>query len=227
MDSINGFEDLGSLGIATQRDSQPRVTDRGELGQEQFLTLMIAQFRNQDPFEPMTNGEFLSQLAQFGTVSGIGELQNSFSALSESIYSEQALQAANLVGHRVLARTETGYLAEGGVIAGAADLDASASGVIVDITDQAGQLVRRLELGSQPSGLVAWQWDGLTEEGEAAPPGTYRAATTVVRGTLTESVQTLIGATIDSVTLGRNGQGLTLNLEGQGSLRLSQVERIL
>ncbi|WP_405228927.1 flagellar hook assembly protein FlgD [Lentisalinibacter sediminis] len=226
MDSINGFEDLGSLGIATRRESQP-TTAKDELGQEQFLELMIAQFRNQDPMEPMSNGEFLSQLAQFGTVSGIGDLQNSFSALSESIYSDQALQAAGLVGHQVLARTDQGYLADGGTLNGAVNLSAGASGVTVEITDQTGQLVRRLELGGRGSGLTQWRWDGMNTEGEAAAPGNYRVSTIVSRGNQVENAQTLVGATIESVTLGRNGQGLTLNIAGEGSLRLSEVDRIL
>jgi flagellar basal-body rod modification protein FlgD len=226
MDSINGFEDLGSLGIATRRESQSAAPS-DELGQEQFLKLMIAQFRNQDPMEPMSNGEFLSQLAQFGTVSGIGELQDSFSALSESIYSDQALQAAGLVGHQVLARTDTGYLADGGTLNGAVNLSAGASGVTVEITDRAGQLVRRLDLGARGPGLTQWQWDGLNTEGEAAAPGDYRIATIVSRGNQVENAQTLVGATIESVTLGRNGQGLTLNIAGEGSLRLSEVDRIL
>jgi flagellar basal-body rod modification protein FlgD len=177
--------------------------------------------------EPMSNGEFLSQLAQFGTVSGIGDLQNSFSALSESIYSDQALQAAGLVGHQVLARTDQGYLAEGGTLSGAVNLSAGASGVSVEITDQTGQLVRRLELGGRGSGLTQWQWDGMNSEGEAAAPGNYRVSTIVSRGNQVENAQTLVGATIESVTLGRNGQGLTLNIAGEGSLRLSEVDRIL
>lgn len=226
MDSINGFEDLGSLGIATRRESQP-TTPKDELGQEQFLELMIAQFRNQDPMEPMSNGEFLSQLAQFGTVSGIGDLQNSFSALSESIYSDQALQAAGLVGHQVLARTDRGYLADGGTLNGAVNLTAGASSVTVEISDPTGQLVRRLDLGARGSGLVQWQWDGLDNEGEPAAPGDYRVSTIVSRGNQVENAQTLVGATIESVTLGRNGQGLTLNIAGEGSLRLSEVDRIL
>ena len=94
---------------------------------------MIAQFRNQDPFEPMDNGDFLGQLAQFGTVNGIEQLNSSFYDLSESIFSEQALQAANLVGHSVLARTDTAYLEGGGVLAGAIELASSASNVQIDI----------------------------------------------------------------------------------------------
>ena len=42
-----------------------------ELGQDEFLELMMVQLKNQDPMEPMDNGEFLGQMAQFSTVSGL------------------------------------------------------------------------------------------------------------------------------------------------------------
>ena len=74
----------------------PSQARNDELGQSDFLTLMITQFKNQDPFKPMENGEFLGQLAQFSTVSGIDSLNASFAGLTESLQGEQALQAAVL-----------------------------------------------------------------------------------------------------------------------------------
>ncbi len=88
----------------------PEQKARDSLGQEDFLTLMISQFRNQDPFEPMDNGEFLGQLAQFSTVNGISSLNAAFAGLAGSMQDNQALQAAGLVGHSVLAVTDIAYL---------------------------------------------------------------------------------------------------------------------
>ncbi len=84
MEEIGNFANLGNLA------PPPEQRPRDDLGQEDFLTLMITQFRNQDPFEPMDNGEFLGQLAQFGTVNGIEQLNSSFAGLQGSIQSEQA-----------------------------------------------------------------------------------------------------------------------------------------
>ncbi len=196
-----------------------------ELGQEDFLKLMVTQFRNQDPFEPMDNGQFLGQLAQFSTVSGIDSLNSGFSGLAGALQDEQALQAANLVGRTVVAETGTAYY-NGSSVSGALDLRSSASAVEIDITDATGQLVQRIQLGEQPAGNVPFAWDGRTAEGRAADPGQYNLTARVIRGQNIESVPTLIESRVDSVTLGRNGAGMTLNLAGGGSLALSQIYRI-
>ena len=61
-----GSKDLLGSEFSTSRfqESQP---NRNELGQEDFLQLIVAQIQNQDPFEPVENGAFIGQLAQFST----------------------------------------------------------------------------------------------------------------------------------------------------------------
>ena len=204
----------------------PQQQSRGDLGQEDFLTLMITQFRNQDPFEPMDNGEFLGQLAQFSTVNGIDSLNGAFAGLAGAIRDEQALQAASLVGRSVLAETDAAYFDGSTPIGGAVDLAAAAGSVQIDITDEAGQLIRSIDLGEQPPGLVRFNWDGLDRDGDVAANGNYRVSARVIRGQNVESSPAFIDARIESVTLGRFGAGMTLNLAGGNSLALSQVYQI-
>lgn len=205
----------------------PEAKPRNELGQEDFLKLMITQFQNQDPFEPLDNGEFLGQLAQFSTVNGITSLNDSFAGLANSMQSEQVLQAANLVGHSVLASNDIGYLQDDGAIAGAVDLRSSASNVQVEITDVNGQLVKRLDLGEQPPGMAHFTWDGRDSDGNLADQGHYLVTTRVIRGAQIESTETLLESKIESVTLGQFGQGMTLNLPGGTTMSISQVRRII
>ena len=63
---------------------------------------MLTQIEQQDPFEPTSNGEFIAQMAQFSTVSGIGDMQTSLENLSASFGHQQTLQASELVGRDVL-----------------------------------------------------------------------------------------------------------------------------
>ena len=109
---------------------------------------MTTQMTHQDPTKPMQNGEFLSQMAQFGTVSGIQDLQQSFKDFAASISSDQALQAASLVGRTVSAPSEQGLLAAGGEIKGTVELPASSPNVNLKILDPVtGDVISNQEPG--------------------------------------------------------------------------------
>ncbi len=222
IDSQNG---LGGVEFRTLQDISAE-SQRKDLGQEQFLELMTAQLQNQDPLKPMENGDFLAQIAQFSTVEGIGDLNENFSALSESLVSNQALQATNLVGHRVLAPTGVAALSQGGSIRGSIELPTASGEVIVNVYDQTGEVVRRLELGSQAAGSVDFQWDGLKNDGTFATPGNYFISAEAGIDGQFESVETLLASEVRSVTLSNSG-GLLLDLEGIGSLDFSEVRQIL
>jgi flagellar basal-body rod modification protein FlgD len=200
---------------------------RSELGQEDFLKLMITQFKNQDPFEPMDNGDFLGQLAQFSTVKGISSLNDGFAGLSASLESDQILQAASLVGHSVLASMSGTFIEKGGEINGAVELDSSASNVEVEITNGAGEIVRRFDLGQQGPGLARFSWDGRDDSNDKVPDGRYFVTVRVERGAMVENAETLLEQRIESVSLGRYGQGMTLNLPGGDTLPVGQVRRII
>ena len=221
MNTLGPITDIQTIAPPPQRAS------RGDLGQEDFLTLMITQFQNQDPFEPMDNGEFLGQLAQFSTVNGIESLNDSFTGLAGSMQDNQALQAAGLVGRRILAVTDIGHLDDAGSINGAIELESSASNVQIDIIDSSGALVQRLNLGQQAGGMTKFSWDGTTSSGERADSGHYQISARVIRGTNVESAATVIEANIESVTLGQFGGGLSLNLNGGQSMPLGQVFQII
>ena len=110
---------------------------------------------------------------------------------------------------------------------GAVALTSSAENVQIDILDSSGQLIRRMDLGEQPSGLLEFEWDGLTDSQESASEGNYTIRARVIRGLNVESVETAVTADIVSVNLGRFGQSMTLNLAGGEVLSMEQVLRIL
>ena len=200
---------------------------RSELGQQDFLKLMITQFKNQDPFKPMDNGDFLGQLAQFSTVNGIESLNSGFSGLAASLQGDQLLRGASLVGHTILAASPVGHLEDHGEITGAVELGASAGNVQIEITNAAGELVQRLDLGEQQAGMVPFTWDGKDVEGDRAPAGHYAVTARVMRGTQVESTDVLLEAEIESVSLGDLGQEMTLNLRGGDTLPVGLVKRII
>ncbi len=213
-----------SLGLA--RTEEKKRTD--EVGQEQFLELMLAQLQNQDPLKPMENGEFLSQMAQFSSAKGIQEMSESLDTFTQSLTSSQALQASSLIGRHVLVPNEMGYLEEGSAgIAGAAELPSSATDVVVSVYDTSGTLVYRAAYGQQEAGRFQFSWDGRNADGEPVAPGHYRFSVEAQVGGENKAVETLLLSRVDSVTLGKGGQGVTLNLAGLGTANLSEVREIM
>ncbi len=214
---------LSGLALGEQ---QTKKKAQDELGQSEFLELMIAQLNNQDPMKPMENGDFIAQMAQFSTVTGLTELQESFDGLAASLQSNQALQASSLVGRTVLVPSGVGTLPQGGTLSGVVDLDSSSSNLTITIQDASGQVIRRLELGPQQTGDVYFNWDGITDSGAQAQAGRYFISAETRTEGGTEALETLVSSAVDSVTLGQGGQGIRLNLADGNSVDLSSVRSI-
>src|SRR5260370_13561652 len=123
------------------------------LGGTDFLTLMLAQLKNQDPTSPVDSNTFLQQLASLSEVQGITALNTSFSTLSNSLSSGQALQASSLLGHQALVSSGTANLAAGATVTGAINVPQTTSQVVLNISDASGALVKQINLGAQSAGL--------------------------------------------------------------------------
>ena len=226
MNTLSTQDDLfGSLGLAAPQTAATPQNDASDLGLNTFLKLMVTQLNNQDPFKPMENGDFLGQIAQFGSVTGLEKLNQNFESLAGSITSGQALQAGGLVGREVLVPIEAGYLVPGEAIRGQVQIDQSTPQVNVRITDAVGQLVREMPLGSAQPGGLGFSWDGLDDAGNYAPPGTYQVNVEAVYGGENVDLQTQLFARVESVNLS-DRNGLTLNLKGLGPIAFNNVKQV-
>ncbi|MEC8291420.1 MAG: flagellar hook capping FlgD N-terminal domain-containing protein, partial [Pseudomonadota bacterium] len=91
---------LDKLGIS--RADEKKQAAKNTLGQEDFLKLMTTQLQNQDPFAPMENGDFIAQMAQFSTVTGITDMGETLKGLSSQLSEFRLATATNLLGSSVL-----------------------------------------------------------------------------------------------------------------------------
>lgn len=221
---ISDFENIP--GLRTIAEAQGTEESRTELGQNEFLQLMTTQLANQDPFKPMENGEFMGQIAQFGTVNGINGLLSSFQDLSTNLQSSQALQASSLIGRQVLVNLDQGFLPNQGSLLGAVELDSSATDVAVNIYNANGEVLSRVELGPQPIGQLQFNWDGSTFNGQRAPSGRYRIEVEASFGGNTEILTPQVLDEVRSLTLGAPGQPMQVDLANLGTVSFNQVNQI-
>lgn len=196
------------------------------LGQEEFLELMITQLKNQDPFAPMENGDFIAQMAQFSSVTGLAELQNSFEKLATSLESNQALQASSLVGRTVMVPSQIATLTGEGSVSGAVDLPSSSGAVTLTVMDSAGQIIRKIPLGAHGAGEVYFNWDGLNDSAKAMPSGHYYLSATADVNGETSALNTYVNASVESVTMNKGSNSLSLNLTDGNVVNLSSIREI-
>ena len=136
------------------------------------------------------------------------------------------LQAAGMLGRKVLVPGNQAALAAGGTVDGAVELQDSVANMNISIYDQSGQLIRQIGFGSQSPGMVAFSWDGLATDGSAVPPGRYEVRAEGLNGGVNEAYNVMLVDTVKSVSLPSNGKPLTLELQGIGTVDFSQVRQI-
>jgi flagellar basal-body rod modification protein FlgD len=212
---------------STSSSSNSLATTGTTLGGTDFLTLMLAQLQNQDPTNPVDSSTFLTQLSELSEVQGITQLNTSFTALSNSLSSGQALQASSLLGHQALVASSTATLpTNGATITGAVSVPQTSSSVTVNVLNSSGVLVQQVNLGAQSSGLTNFTWNGTEADGSQAPAGQYTLSANVEGVASGTAVNTYVNGTVQSVTMGAGSTGLTLNIAGLGSVPFSSVMQI-
>ncbi|HAX7494504.1 MULTISPECIES: flagellar hook assembly protein FlgD [Enterobacteriaceae] len=180
--------DPTNTGVSTTSSSSLTGSNAADL-QSSFLTLLVAQLKNQDPTNPMENNELTSQLAQISTVSGIEKLNTTLGSISGQIDNSQSLQASNLIGHGVMIPGTT-VLAGTGSEEGAVttttpfgvELQQAADKVTATITDKNGAVVRTIDIGELTAGVHSFTWDGTLTDGSTAPNGSYNVAISASNG---------------------------------------------
>jgi len=159
--SLNNI--LNKLGVKTQDEAQ-KPANKNSLGQEDFLKLMTTQLQNQDPFAPMDNGDFIAQMAQFSTVTGITEINSNLTNLGSKLEPNRVATAAQFLGHSVLVPGQVVSPDDKGEIHGVVDLPAYSNDVGLTFTNPSGEIVHSIALGSQEKGLVGFSWENIPDE---------------------------------------------------------------
>jgi len=211
--------------VSNQPKGNESAADKNKaLGKDAFLNLLIAQLNNQDPLAPQGNSEFIAQLAQFSQVEGLQKLDESMAALLLQQRSAQALQAASLVGKQVLLAADRANVDTEQPFKGNVQLPVASEKVKVEVYDEQGNLLRRIELGQQKAGEVAFEWDGKDDEGKTLPAGKYRFSAKASYEDGERELYTLLPAKVDSVRMAAGE--VYLELTGLGSVPLSSVHGI-
>lgn len=192
----------------TAAEQTARTTeDKGKtLGQEDFLTLLVAQLQNQDPLNPSDPTEFTAQLANYSQLEQLFNLNDSMDKLAESQNNSERVSALSMIGKEILVTGSTFTLEDGPVEIGY-KVDGTASDVEIHIEDSYGIQVATLHPNDLTPGNHFITWTGMDEDGTPLPPGKYNIviqARSTGEGE-TVGVSPLVRADVNGVDLGENG----------------------
>ena len=213
-------------GTSTSTGASTAAPKKTALDQTDFLKLMTTQMSNQDPFQPQDNTQMIAQMAQFSTVTGIQQLNTTMSTMATQISDNQIATVASFAGKTVLVPGTTALADSTGSISGAIDLPNSVSALNVQITDQSGAVVKTLNLGANPAGLIGFSWDGKDDKGNPVGKSSYNVSATAMVGGKSAAQTTDVYAPITEVPIPQSGQSQTFVVGGVGTVKMSDIKSI-
>lgn len=173
-----------------------------------FLSLLVAQLRNQDPLQPIESTEFVAQLASFSSVEQQIETNAKLDDIASLLTESQFDTAVQLIGKEVESEVaEVNYDGQSDVVLGTEPPAEATSGSLT-ISDSSGFEVAELQLGSGQDSIT---WDGTLDDGTVAAAGDYGVSVTWYDGDdVVESVSPMLRDMVTEVRLTDDEYKLTL-----------------
>lgn len=151
--------------VAANGAAQTPTRRNDEMGQAEFLKLLVAQLQSQDPLNPMESAEFSSQLAQFSSLEQLVSINRAVSAEDPSTRGD----SLDLLGMEVEAPSRE--LRVGGEQGAGLHYEVPRDGLVeAEVRDASGVLLRHLTLGSRSAGTHEF----LAREDLGLPDGRYQ-----------------------------------------------------
>lgn len=158
--------------------------NKNEMGKDDFVKLMSAQLKYQDPMSPLKNEEMAAQLAQFSALEQMMNMNQNLEKMTAAQKPQENVLAASLIGKRIHTDSSRFQLAKGAQPELKFNLPEDAETVNVAIVDAKGEVVREVELAGMMKGPQSIRWDAKNGKNQEVPLGeyTYRITATGEQG---------------------------------------------
>jgi len=154
-----------AFGSAESLNQPSTGVKQQSLAQSDFLTLLTAQLKHQDPFSPLDNADLVAQMATISNTSGIAEMNTALQSIEQQLSGSRLGDAASWIGHSMLVTSNIAAPDATGTYAGQFTLAEDASDVSLDLLDGDGNVVKTINMGAREAGETSFFWDGRDAEG--------------------------------------------------------------
>jgi flagellar basal-body rod modification protein FlgD len=147
------------------------------LKRDDFLKLLVAQLKNQDPLKPQDSTEFVAQLAQFSNLEQTMGINSRLDTLTLQSRGQSNAQVLGMVGQTATVRGSIVTVDGNGTGTPVAfTLSGKSTTTTVNIQNQTGDVIRTIEIGPHAAGFTQVMWDGRDSAGNVQPKGSYLIA---------------------------------------------------
>ena len=161
----NVSSDLANV-VGTSTSST--AADTKSLGKDDFMKLLLAQLKNQDPLKPMEGTDFAAQLAQFSSLEQLSNLNTEMKSQGVNQMTLGYAQSVNMIGKTVVAQNGNTIQVDGDAANVNYQLAGDANAVNITIYDKDGNLVQTIQESGKKAGLNTATWNT-----GSVPKGTY------------------------------------------------------
>jgi len=204
----NGLENI------VGKSSTSTATTTKVIGKDDFMKLLLAQLKNQNPLNPMDGTDFAAQLAQFSSLEQLSNLNTELKTQGLNQMTLGYAQSANMIGKVIAAQNGNTITADGSTVDINYRLAKDAQKVTINIYDQDGKLVQTLEDTAKKEGMNITTWNcSAIAKGNY----TFQIAASDINGgvvtadTMTSGVVTAVHFKNNTISLTVNGQELALS----------------
>lgn len=220
---MTGIRTYDPAAASKPKDTNPNTGMSAADQTQNFLKLLIAQIKNQDPMSPMDASTMTAQMSQLNMVSSMGTMNTSMQAMLAQMQSANFLNQATLIGHSPMVAGSAINFSGNEVILGA-NLSNALQGVVATIKDSSGNIVGSADLGNLNSGMTNFVFDGKDPNGTTMPNGIYQVEISGENSSgNTEFPTAYVGAPVVSIVKdGSTGQAILKLADGR-SIKASEV----
>jgi flagellar basal-body rod modification protein FlgD len=200
----------------------PRKTETpGRLGKDDFLKLLVAQLKNQNPLSPISNDQLLSQSTQFSTLEELQNIGKTLGTVASASNGASLASGTALLGRPVTATTAS-FTYAGATVSLPFALESPVSNAALEISDANGTVVATVALGARATGAqTATLQPGFN--GRVLPAGQYRYRIMGVDAAGRSTPLPAITGTVTGINL---DQGVPVLVLGSRRVQLGDVTTV-
>ena len=168
-------KELNRMAGVKQESQFVNKNDHNKMDKNGFLKLLSHQMQNQDPFKPMDQKAFATDLAQFSQLEQMTQVNKNLQGMGTNAPMESKFYGASFIGKKVTTKgTTVDYPGDQSRVNLPYSLPQDAESLTINIMDSSNNLIAKIDKENVSEGSQNFVWDGIAMDGTPAVKDTYR-----------------------------------------------------